>query len=121
MARFRIEQPLVHVDVEHLGAVGDLVAGDLEGGVVVAGRDQLAEPGRAGDVGPLADIDEGGGARLRVGRSVGQTSVPSVQESASAVRQGTSGKWMDDFEFPKPLAVRHVLTDHVGASSGFGR
>ena len=61
----RIDQALVHVDVDDLGSVLDLVAGDVEGGGEIAGRDQLAEPGRAGDVGTLADIDEGdvGGER----------------------------------------------------------
>ena len=53
-----LEQALVHVDVDHLRAVLDLVARDRERRVVVAGRDQLAEFGRAGDVGALADIDE---------------------------------------------------------------
>ena len=33
-------------------------ARDGERGVVVAGLDQVAEPGRAGDVGALADVDE---------------------------------------------------------------
>ena len=32
--------------------------GDRQRGVVVAVLDQLAEPGRAGDVGALADVDE---------------------------------------------------------------
>ena len=54
----RIEQAFVHVDVDHLRAVLDLVARDRERRVVVARRDQLAEFRRAGDVGALADIDE---------------------------------------------------------------
>ncbi len=54
-----VEQPLVHVDVDDLGAVLDLIEGDREGRGIVAGGDQLAEAGRAGDVGPLADVDEG--------------------------------------------------------------
>ena len=53
-----IEQALVHVDVDHLRAVLDLLARDRERGGIVAGGDQLAEFGRAGDVGALADIDE---------------------------------------------------------------
>ena len=53
-----VDQALVHVDVDDLRAVLHLVAGDLERGGVVAGGDQLAEAGRAGDVGPLADVDE---------------------------------------------------------------
>ena len=38
----------------------DLLARDLDGGGVVALEDQLLEARRAGDVGPLADVDEGG-------------------------------------------------------------
>ena len=54
-----VDQPLVHVDVDDLRAVGDLVARHGERAGVVAGGDQLAELGRAGDVGALADVDEG--------------------------------------------------------------
>ncbi len=53
-----IEQALVHVDVDHLGAVLDLVARHRQRRRIVAGGDELAEPRRAGDVGALADIDE---------------------------------------------------------------
>ncbi len=59
-----VEQGLVDVDVEDLGAVLDLVARDLDGGVIVAGEDQLLEARGAGDVAALADIDE---ARARAG------------------------------------------------------
>ena len=38
-----VDQALVHVDVDDLRAVGDLVARDVERGGVVAGGDQLAE------------------------------------------------------------------------------
>ena len=55
----RVDQALVHVDVDDLRAIGDLVARDVERRGVVAGRDQLPELGRARDVGALADIDEG--------------------------------------------------------------
>jgi hypothetical protein len=53
-----VEHALVHVDVDHLGAVRHLITGDHQGGVVVAVFDQLGELGRAGDVGPFADVDE---------------------------------------------------------------
>ena len=53
-----IEQALVHVDVEDLRAVLDLVAGDGQRGRVIAGGDELAEARRAGDVGAFADIHE---------------------------------------------------------------
>ena len=58
MAASRIEQAFVHVDVDDLRAVLDLIARDGERCGVVAGRDQLAELRRAGDVGALADIHE---------------------------------------------------------------
>ena len=45
--RFGIEQALVHVDVDDLRAVLDLVARDGERRGVVAGGHELAEPGRA--------------------------------------------------------------------------
>ena len=54
-----VQHPLVHVDVDDLGAVLDLLARDLERRRVVAGGYQLAEPGGAGDVGALAHVDEG--------------------------------------------------------------
>ena len=55
---FRIEQAFVHVHVDDLGAVLDLIARDVERARVVARSDELAEPRRAGDVGALADIHE---------------------------------------------------------------
>ena len=56
--RLRVDQALVHVDVDDLRAVRDLIARDVERAGIVAGGDQFAELGRAGDVGALADIDE---------------------------------------------------------------
>ena len=63
--RFRIDQPLVHVDVEDLRAVRDLVARDRERADVVAGRDELSKPRRAGHIGSLANVDEGNVGRER--------------------------------------------------------
>ena len=63
--RLGVEQALVHVDVDHLGAVLDLLARDLDRGGIIAGHDQLLEFGRAGDVGALADIDESRRQQLR--------------------------------------------------------
>ncbi len=51
-----VEQGLVHVDVDDLRAVLDLVAGDLDRGVIIAGEDQFLELGRAGDVGQRSPI-----------------------------------------------------------------
>ena len=56
--RDAVDHPLVHVDVDDLGAGLDLLRGHGERGVVVAGLDQVAELRRAGDVGALADVDE---------------------------------------------------------------
>ena len=56
--RLRVEHRLVHVDVDDLRAVRDLLARDLDRAGVVAGEDQLRERARAGDVGALADVDE---------------------------------------------------------------
>ncbi len=69
---FRIDEPLVHVDVDDLRAVGHLIARDRERAGEVACGDQLAELRRAGDVRPLADVDEGDvggeGERLEAGK-----------------------------------------------------
>ena len=54
----RVEHRLVHVDVDHLRAVLDLLARDCERLLVVAGEDEPRERLRAGDVGALADVDE---------------------------------------------------------------
>ena len=56
--RLAVDQRLVDVDVEDVGAALDLLAGDGERGVPVAGLDGLGELRRAGDVGALADDDE---------------------------------------------------------------
>ena len=54
-----VQQAFVHVDVDDLGARLDLLAGDVKRRAVVALDHQFAEFGRAGDVGPFADVDEG--------------------------------------------------------------
>ena len=56
--RLRVEHRLVHVDVDHLRAAGDLLARDLDRAGEVAREYQLGESARAGDVGALADVDE---------------------------------------------------------------
>ena len=56
----RVEHPLVHADVEDVRAPFHLLARDAERPLVVARRDELREPRRAGDVRPLADDDEVG-------------------------------------------------------------
>ena len=56
--RLRVEHRLVHVDVDHLRAALHLLARDLDRAREVAGENELGESARAGDVGPLADVDE---------------------------------------------------------------
>ena len=56
--RFGIDQALVHVDVEDLRAVRDLLARDFDGLVVAVVLDQLLELRRTGHVRALADVDE---------------------------------------------------------------
>ena len=55
-----VEHALVHVHVEDVRASLNLLARDLEGGLVVAREDELGEARRAGDVGALADEQEVG-------------------------------------------------------------
>ncbi len=55
----RVDQALIHVDVDDLRTVFHLIAGDSQRRRVIAGGDQLSEAGRAGDVGTFANVDEG--------------------------------------------------------------
>ena len=63
----RVEQALVHIDVDDLRAVLDLLARDLHGWFIIARHDQLLEARRSGDIGALADIDEAGGGKIAHG------------------------------------------------------
>ena len=53
-----VEQALVHVDIDDLRARLGLRARDLERLIVVAVEDELLVLDRAGDVAPLAHVDE---------------------------------------------------------------
>ena len=107
-----VEQALVHVDVDDLRAVLDLLARDLDRGGIVAGQDQLLEARRAGDVGALADIDEAcargavhsarsfsctgirqqsSSASMPASRSAGGSDVPDCARRASPHRLGDCG------------------------------
>ena len=57
---FGIEHALVHVDVDNLRTVFDLLAGHRQRRFVLAAQNQLGKTRRAGDVRALADIDEAG-------------------------------------------------------------
>ena len=83
IATLGVEQALVHVDVDDLRAVLDLLARDLDRGGIIAGHDQLLERRRAGDVGALADIDEtGGGAASSV------SVIPAKAEAVDGIDRG---------------------------------
>ena len=56
-----VEHGLVHVDVDHLGAVLDLLARHAQGVFVTTLQDHPRESLGAGDVGALADVDEQAG------------------------------------------------------------
>ena len=62
---------------------GLLTSGDSQGGGIVAVGDQLAEAGRAGDVGALADVDEEGAGH--------EVTTPEVSERGRWDRQGQTG------------------------------
>ena len=57
-ARLGVEQALVHVHVDHLGAVVHLAPCDHERRLEVALPDEARKAGRASDVGSLADVHE---------------------------------------------------------------
>ena len=94
-----VEQPFVHVDVDHLRAILDLLASDLDGGFIVVVEDQLLEARRAGDIGAFTDIDEVGGGRLGhddmilsvgPGRMPGHIILYMVRAARSATRKKRS-------------------------------
>ena len=60
----RVKQAFIHVDVDNLRAVFNLLPRDLDGAGIVIGHDQLLERSRASDVGTLTDVDEIGGGLL---------------------------------------------------------
>src|SRR3546814_263164 len=62
--QLRIEQPLIHVRVNDLRAIFNLLPGDLDSGMVIASKDQLLELGGAGDVGAFTNVNENGGCLL---------------------------------------------------------
>ena len=99
MAASRVEHALVHVDVDDLGAVLDLLARDVERGLVVAVQDQARELGRAGDVGALADVDEDARPRSMFSgsrpRQAGQASA-ALRDRRAARRRATASAMAAD-------------------------
>ena len=54
----RVEQAFIHVDVDNLRAVFDLLPRDFNRFGIIVRHDQFLKRGRASDVGAFADIDE---------------------------------------------------------------
>jgi hypothetical protein len=79
----RVEQAFVHVYVDDLRAVLDLLARDLYRLGVIAGENQLLERRRTGNIGAFADVDEAGGG---IGRSHFLSSSPRRRGSSSHAR-----------------------------------
>ena len=70
--RDAVDHPLVHADVDDVGAVLDLLPRDADRLLVLALLDELGELRRAGDVGALADHHVDAGLlreRLRAGEA----------------------------------------------------
>jgi len=105
----RVQHPLVHVDVEHLRAALDLVAGDVERLLQPSLADQAQEAARAGDVGALADVDEVGlgsdGERLQPGEA--RQAVP-LRRYARRVARGGLGEDRDVLRRGAAAAADHV-------------
>jgi hypothetical protein len=55
-----LEHAVIHVEIDDLGTVLDLLAGDQECRVIILFEDHPPKARRAGDVGTFADIDEAG-------------------------------------------------------------
>ena len=85
-----VDHPLVHADVDDVGAVLDLLPRDADGLLVLALLDELRELGRAGDVRALADHDVDARLlreRLRAGEAQG----PRRSVATSSTRRRRRG------------------------------
>ena len=91
--RLRVEHRLVHVDVDDLRAVLDLLARDAERFLELAVQDQPRERLRAGDVGALADVDEQRALADRHRLEAGQLHRRDHHAAAASSRKfGTRGR-----------------------------
>ena len=82
---------LVHVHVDELGAGLDLLAGDLDRLLERSSRMSLRELARAGDVRPLADVDEeAAGLRDRQRLEAGQACPRRDRRDARGARPSTA-------------------------------
>ncbi len=75
---FAIEHAFVHVDVDDLGSVVDLLTGDVDGFLELVVEDEFRELGRTGDVGTFADIDEVGAFLDGEGFEAGEAGSPGL-------------------------------------------
>ena len=82
----RVEQAFIHVDVNNLRAVLNLLPRDFNRLGIVIGHDQFLKRGRASDVGAFADIDEGCGFE-----SVAHAASTIGSSPASRVTAGGTG------------------------------
>ena len=53
-----VDQPVVHADVDNLSPAFDLLPGDRQSFLIASLANHAGELGRAGHIGPLADVDE---------------------------------------------------------------
>ena len=124
-SRRRSQHRLVHVDVDHLGAVLDLLAGHRQRVVKRPFEDHAGEGARAGDVGAFADVDEKrAGADVEGFRPDSAGAVPG-SEAARYDRQpgrrwrgcgrGGAAAAADDIE---PMPVRAQRLDPSANMSG---
>ena len=110
-----VEQVGVHVDVEHVRAAADLVGRDLDGGLVVAGLDQPAEPSRAGHVLPLADHHEPGLRRDREGLEPAQRRHGARRRDLAGREPVDGGGDLADVLVGRPAApAEHVRETALG-------
>ena len=89
----RLEQPVVHVDVDHLGAGLDLRPCDRHRRVAVAGADEPREVRRPRDVRSLADVAEPALLRDRDGLEPGD---PETRNARGGDARGSSSHRLGD-------------------------
>ena len=89
---FGVEHPLVHVDVEDVGAAPDLLEGDVECGGVVLRLDQAHETPGTRDVGALPHHREVGFGADREGLETGEAAVARPRIGDLARGQSLDGR-----------------------------
>ena len=122
--RLAVEHGFVHVDINDLGAVGDLLPRHFDGAGVVVVEDQPGKGARAGDVGSFADVDKQGvRADFKWFEARGHDAVHARILADAALAEATrSGMWL--FRSPQQGRTGHVgglrqphHCEQVGATS----